>query len=57
MTDDIMDEPITYSTDEDDIEVADTDVPDETTALPGHPLYPSEDVATDSITEGETDGD
>jgi len=51
MTDDeIIDEPIRYVTEEDEEEVEDEDVADNL-ALPGHPLYPSEDVPTDPIEE------
>jgi hypothetical protein len=55
MTDEIIDEPITYATEEDETETDDEEVADNL-ALPGHPLYPSEDIASDSIPpEGETD--
>ena len=50
MTDEIIDEPIRYATEEDEEEVEDEDVADNL-ALPGHPLYPSEDVPTDPIEE------
>jgi hypothetical protein len=46
-----IDEPITYAHEEDDTESEDELVP-ENIALPGHPLYKSEDLATDSIEEG-----
>jgi hypothetical protein len=55
MTDEIIDEPITYSREEDETETEDEEVADNL-ALPGHPLYPAEDIASDSIPpEGETD--
>ncbi len=45
------DEPITYAHEEDESVTDDEIVPD-TIALPGHPLYPSEDLSTNSIEEG-----
>ena len=44
------DEPIAYSAEEDETEVSDDIVPDNV-ALPGHPLYPSEDLSTNTIEE------
>ena len=46
-----IDEPVTYAHEEDETETDDEIVPDNI-ALPGHPLYPSEDLSTDSIQEG-----
>ena len=42
--------PITYSNEEDESE-SDDDLVPENIALPGHPLYPSEDLSTHSIIE------
>ena len=45
-----IDEPITYAHEEDETETDDEIVPDNI-ALPGHPLYPSEDLSTNTIEE------
>jgi len=46
-----IDEPIKYAHEEDE-EVTDDELVPENIALPGHPLYASEDLSTDSIQEG-----
>ena len=46
----LIDEPITYSHEEDE-SVTDDDVVPDNIALPGHPLYPSEDLSTHTIEE------